>query len=455
MFRCSVPRIVRIVLLSGFVTLFAVPVVAGPHFTRTSTIASGPEYHLFSIPLIAGMGVTATLVCDFNGVSRPLDPVLSVYFPGVDPSDTINASVYNDDGFGLDDSVQGTDRDAFDSSQVMFAAPVTGMYFFRAEGFGSSTGPYTLTINSRSVVTGTGTGSHVQAFAGVGSVPNWLTRSILAYTPSFNGGVRVASGDVNGDGTPDIVTGAGPGGTPHVRVIDGLYGGELRNFLAYGSGFTGGVAVALGDVNVDGRLDIITAPGGGSGPLVRVWDGLTGVKLREFLAYGAAFTGGVFVAAGDINGDGRDDIITTPGPGGGPNVRVFNGADGMMIQSFFAYGPAFTGGVFVGAGDVDGDGRDDIITAPGPGGGPNVKVFSGTNLAVLRNFLAFDAGFTGGVRVAAADLNGDGRADIITAPGPGGAPQVRVFSGVPALTMIQEYLAYVPGYLGGVFVAGR
>jgi hypothetical protein len=117
-------------------------------------------------------------------------------------------------------------------------------------------------------------------------------------------------------------------------------------------------------------------------------------------SYDPAFLGGVRVAAGDVNGDGRADIVTGAGPGGGPHVKVFSGANLSLLHSFFAYTPAFTGGVFVAAGDVNGDGRADIVTGAGPGGGPHVEIFSGADLALLQSFFAYAPAFTGGVFVA-------------------------------------------------------
>ena len=135
-----------------------------------------------------------------------------------------------------------------------------------------------------------------------------------------------------------LVTGAGPGGGPHVRVLEASTGASLAEFFAYAPAFTGGVHVATGDVTGDGIPDVITAPGPGGGPHVRVFDGaalLTGVvdEVYSFFAYAPGFTGGVFVAAADVNGDGRADIITGAGPGGGPHVRVFDGATGARSRA--------------------------------------------------------------------------------------------------------------------------
>src|SRR5207248_1324751 len=125
-----------------------------------------------------------------------------------------------------------------------------------------------------------------------------------------------------------------------------------------------------------------------------------------------AGTGGVSVAAGDINADGFDDIIAGAGAGGGPNVIVFSGKDGSLLRNFFAYDSAFTGGVTVAAGDVDGDGRFEIITGAGPGGGPNVGIFDG-DAQRMASFFAFDPAFTGGVYVATGRVRGIGFASII------------------------------------------
>ncbi len=225
----------------------------------------------------------------------------------------------------------------------------------------------------------------------------------LAYDAAFRGGVRTALGDVTGDGVPDVVTAAGVGGGPHVKVFDGKTGAVVRNFFAYDVRFAGGVEVAVADVNRDGAADIITGAGPGGGPHVKVFDARTGRELFSFFAFAPTFGGGVYVAGGDVNRDGYADIITGAGVGASPLVRVLDGRTGAELNSFNAFDPRFTGGARVASGDLNADGIDDLIVAAGPGGGPHVKAFDGRTGAVLFNRFVADAAFRGGVRLAVAD----------------------------------------------------
>jgi hypothetical protein len=124
----------------------------------------------------------------------------------------------------------------------------------------------------------------------------------------------------------------------------------LASFWAYDRSFSGGVYVAAGDVNGDRKTDLITGAGEGGNPQVRVFDGRTGQQMRgeigSFLAYDESFTGGVRVAAGYIDGDGRIDIVTSAGPGGMSHVRSFRARDRGELSAFDSY-PGFTGGAYV------------------------------------------------------------------------------------------------------------
>src|SRR5262249_18412672 len=144
------------------------------------------------------------------------------------------------------------------------------------------------------------------------------------------------------------------------------------------------------------------------------------------------------IAAGDINGDGIADIICGADAGGGPNVTVFKGAADLtptkrpdVAMSFFPYDMDFTGGVRVASADVDGDGIADVVTGAGPGGGPNVTVYKvNTGVPkVYQSYFAYDMSFNAGIYVASGDTNADGRAEVMVGAGSGGGPNVAVFDG--------------------------
>jgi streptogramin lyase len=248
-----------------------------------------------------------------------------------------------------------------------------------------------------------------------------------------------------------IVTGSDAGGLPEVKEFDARTGTVLRDFMAYDTQFLGGVRVALGDVNHDGVPDIITAPGPEGGPDIRVFDGVTGNLIHEFMAFSPLFLGGVNVATGDFNADGWGDIYVAADAGGGPEVKVYSGQNtNNILYDAQVYDSRFRGGVRVAAADVEETGHADIIVAPGVSGGPDIRVISGITSKIVQEFLAYPATFLGGEYVAGGDTNGDGHADIIVGPG-SGAPNVKVFSGVND-AVLQTFDAYNPIFLGGVRV---
>ncbi|MBX7104648.1 MAG: FG-GAP-like repeat-containing protein [Gemmataceae bacterium] len=382
---------------------------------------------------LTGTGTIAGLWID--AVTPTADPrVWDVRFQWFRGAGTVSLTVLDDD-----------------SITSLYGAPLAGLGV--GGGQFAATPTYSVTEPSQQrLVVGAdaGGGPHVRV---IRARDQQEVLSFFAFDASFRGGVRVAQGDINGDDVPDIVLGAGPGGGPHVRVFDGRDLRVLMDFYAYGASFRGGVWIAAGDVNNDGKDDVITGADAGGGPHVRVFSGANGSELLGFFAFDPGFVGGVRVAAGDVNGDGKADIVTGAGPGGGPHVRAFSGAGAAPLASFFPYDATFRGGVFVAAGDYDGDGKADIVTGAGAGGGPHVKVTNASGTTLLSLFAPLGGSTTAGVRVGAADLTGDGRADLIMAGGPGATPNIflRSATGSPTFTPIA---AYDPTFLGGIYVGG-
>lgn len=297
---------------------------------------------------------------------------------------------------------------------------------------------------------GSGGGPHVRSF----NLSGESTGVSFMAGPQDGAGAPVARGDLDGDGVDEIVVGSAPGrGTFSVFTATGEPAKipVVRSGRPFGD-FLGGVNVAIGNVDSDAAPEIIVGAGPGTQSFVRVFNANGTSEGDGFIAFDPAFLGGVNVAAGDLNGDGRDEIITAPQSAGAPVVMTFNAnGDKVGPPAFYAYGPKFTGGLSVASADIDADGRDEIITGAGRGGGPHVQVFNKDG-AGLGGFFAFAPSFSGGVNVAAGDVNGDGRAEIAVGAGPGGGPHVKVFNS-NGESLLASFFSYAPAFNGGVYVA--
>ena len=298
----------------------------------------------------------------------------------------------------------------------------------------------------------------------------------------FTGGVRTATSDIDGDGVADLVAVTGPGTPIRVAVVSGADNSTVlvAPFDPFGGDFTGGGFVSAADLDRDGKAEYAVTPDEGGGPRVSIFSlsgGSQTLRANFFGIDDPNFRGGARSALGDVNGDGTPDMAVSAGFLGGPRTALFDGATLLgtptrLIADFFAFpgsdAETLRNGVFVAAGDVDGDGFAELIFGGGPGGAPRVFVLSGAKLGsgdvagaqsfpVANYFVAGNADDRGGVRLAVKNADADAKADVVAGSGEGRPSKVRIylganFSGAGEPTTFQDLDPFAATLPGGVFV---
>ena len=224
----------------------------------------------------------------------------------------------------------------------------------------------------------------------------------------------VALGDVTGDGRPDIVTTDFNAGS--VLVLPGQAGGSFGAFSSYPGRANGGPqGVALGDLNGDGRLDIVVTNTFASNVGVLLGQAGGGFAAMSFYSTGTSTTAASSAPRGivlrDVSGDGRLDILTANGAAASVSVLLGLAGGGLAPVASYSTGSS-TNPYALALGDVNGDGRADIVTA---NGNDTVGVLPGQAGGTFGAAVAYPVGSVSIVdKVALGDVNRDGRLDIVT-----------------------------------------
>jgi len=235
----------------------------------------------------------------------------------------------------------------------------------------------------------------------------------------------VAVSDVKGDGKPVLlVANMGDGrGNGSVGVLLGNGDGTFQKAVTYGSGGIGSDRVAVADLNGDGKPDLIVANLCGNDPHC-LGPGTVGVLLgngdgtfRPAVTYDSGGMGAPSLAIADVNGDGKPDIVVTNGgASGGDGVGVLLGKGNGTFRKAVTYKSGGPEAWAVAVADVNGDGKPDILVTHGGSNPPEhskVGVLLGKGDGTFQRAQTCDSGGVASFSVVVGDLNGDGKPDLI------------------------------------------
>ncbi|MBU0540638.1 L,D-transpeptidase family protein [Patescibacteria group bacterium] len=279
------------------------------------------------------------------------------------------------------------------------------------------------------------------------------TTGFDAFDASNSGGGFLAVGKFSNREQVQIAVGAGQMAEPLIKIFDA--DGRLQNsFYAYAKGFRGGVRIAAGDIDGDGVDEIIAAPGPGMQSAIRIFDALGRLKNGNgILAYNRGFVGGVRIAAGDLNSDGISEIITSPDSGGGPHVSIWNGKMENLGLDFFPFDALMREGVTVSV--IKTPDGPSVVTAIESWEMPLVKTYiydrNASRIVQASEFLAFDESSRNGVTTAAWDFDNDGFDEIAAVQNGGVEPQIKIFDRYG--TFMAEFAPTDKDYSGSISLA--
>lgn len=258
--------------------------------------------------------------------------------------------------------------------------------------------------------------------------------------PTVKAGITAVAADFDGDGNDELAV-ALAAKSPQVKIYklgnDGLPTSEIDSFAAFDPAhYRCGLRLAAGQFGAGGAWSLITAADTKGAPMVRIWADAD--QDGAFSAHGPAdtlqveadrFRCGIRVAAGDVDNDGYDELITAPGAGAAGVIRVYDDTDHDGIfsdqgsyTSLSAYGSAYRGGLEIAVARLSGLGGEgaNILFAPDKGALP-LMAWTDINAdgvpdAAINGGFPLGLTWKSGMRLAAGDINADGQVEVIVAP---------------------------------------
>ncbi len=310
---------------------------------------------------------------------------------------------------------------------------------------------------SLATMAGFGGATHLRNYETNGKLKN---NGFYAFSRDFIGGGRIASGDVDLDGKDEIIVGAGKGDVPQVKVFE--RDGKMRdNFFAFEKRYKGGLDVAVGDVDGDGKDEIAVSKMTGKSAVVKVfrYNSKKSVLFQKHILPKSKM--GATVALADVDGDGKAEVLI--GTGQGKHVsemQIFDvevgNYEGTRLKKYVPFGKKYKNGLDVAGGDLDGDGMAEIVISKLGGVKADVRVYEfDAQKTLLKKFRVFPKKYGTGVNVDVFDVNFDGREEILVGMNEGKKSKAlgRVFDG-QGKALTRAFRVYNKKFKGGVSLVG-
>jgi len=399
--------------------------VSGPRIVITFTTSEATRIANASLLTFVGATVVSPLA-SVGGSQTTYQVTIASTKPALRTQITINAAA------GLFTDFAGNIT-AAQSRQLTYQPLGSSNLLFGGDAAGHLIGLQNL----MTVVSATGTQTNIPVF------------------PGYKGGLSIATADVTGDGLYDYIVAPSSPSASTVLIINGANGVVAGTFNAFPS-YRGGINVAAADINGDGANEIIVGTLGGTVATVAAFNSTGSSRLVQFQPFGANFRAAVRVSTIDTSGGGQSDIVTAAGSGAVPVVRTYRYGNNRVsvVSSFYAFNTSYRGGVTVSSGDLNGDGRQELIVGTGGGTQAEVRVYNLSNPAnpALVSRKTVFPGFTGAANVGVVDYKDSGNLAMVVGAGAGSTPTVNILNG-RSLAVIDAFFAFERNFRGGVSVA--
>lgn len=257
-----------------------------------------------------------------------------------------------------------------------------------------------------------------------------ITQRVMAFDEHDTHGVFTATGDLTGDHQPEVLVGSGVGSSPAVKMYRDN-GSFVTSFNPFPTETTSGVTVAVADITGDGQDELITMPAK-SAAQIRVWHYDSSVnaftQVAQAFAFSRSYQPGFTLAAGDLNNDGRAEIVVVPRTNGNAVVVMSLSDEHNLVptQQFVPYTTTQGSGLSVTVADIFGTGHNMIIVGPNSKHTLPVKVFDAQG-RLQTKFILDAATLAGSPELASLDVNHDGQDELLVSSWQRGQLMVKVY----------------------------